>query len=325
MELPQCLRKNVDVTMERVYQKRNEYLQKTFDKPIQKYQQEEISTLLSAHGISLDVSALTQADAINIRNCYGNNPFSEQPIEESKQHQLSARLEEYGLSLNRDVKYVLPSEHEKIMDYLDGLSRTMPGLLKASPGIDAMSIDTIQKFMDAKVITSTVPVSAMSKADYDKMYGYVISQGQTPDCAIPKVVDHTEEFINSIQVDGITEKKQLLLLQLRNQMQELLSLGVDPSHPESLTSAIADFRQSYEVLEADHSQLAAEYKSLLQLGQWLTYAESPSFIFGSLFDEKVHAAPNVVERAERDSKDKDHSGNFNGSNKKIIMDVDIDL
>lgn len=77
MELPQCLRKSVDVTMERVYQKRNEYLQKTFDKPIQKYQQEEISTLLSAHGISLDVSALTQADAINIRNCYGNNPFSE--------------------------------------------------------------------------------------------------------------------------------------------------------------------------------------------------------------------------------------------------------
>lgn len=48
-------------------------------------------------------------------------------------------------------------------------------------------------------------------------------------------------------------------------------------------------------------------------------------IFGSLFVEKVHAAPNVVEKLERDSKNKDDSGNFNGINKKITIDVDIDL
>lgn len=297
-DMPQCLRKGVDVTMERIYQKRNESLQKTFDKPIQQYQQEEISALLFAHGISLDVSTLTQADAINIRNCYGSNPFSEQPIDESRQRQLSVRLAERGLSLNRDIQYVLPSEYDKVMDYLDRLSRTMPGLLKTSPGIDAMSIDTLQKFMDAKGITSTIPVSAMSKADYDKMYGYVVSQGQTPACAILKPMDHTEEFINSIQVDGITEKKLLLLLQLRNQMSELQNLGIDPLHTDELLSAIAEFRQSYDTLETERSLLAAEYKSLVQLSQQLTYAESPSFIFGSLFDEKVHEVPEVVEKQE---------------------------
>lgn len=321
-ELPQCLRTSVDITMERIYLKRNEYLQKTFDKPIQQYQLKEIETLLSAHGISLDVSALTQADAINIRNCYGRNPFSEQPINENQQWQLSSRLSERGLSINRDVQYVLPTEYEKVMDYLDGFSRTMPGLLKDSPGMDAMEIDTLQHFMDAKGISSTVPVSAMSKADYDKMYGYVISQGQTPTCAIPKVVDHTEEFINYIQVDGITEKKQLLLLQLRNQMNELLSLSINPLHPEALTSAIAEFRQSYDALETDRSHLAAEYKSLLLLSRQLTYAESPSFIFGSLFDEKVHETPEVVEKEEKDKKSSDMPEK---AKKHFTQDMDVDL
>lgn len=322
-ELPQCLRKSVDVTMERVYQKRNEYLQKTFDKPIQKYQQEEISALLSAHKITLDVSALTQADAINIRNCYESNPFSEQPINESQQRQLSSRLSEHGLSLNRDIHFVLPAEYNKIMDYLDGFSLTMPGLLKDSPRVDSMGVDTLQRFMDAKGITCTVPVSAMSKADYDKMYGYVISQGQTPACVIPKEVNRTEEFINSIQVDGITEKKQLLLLQLRNQMQELQSLGIDPLHPEDLLSAISDFRQTYDTLETERMLLAAEYKSLLQLNQQLAYAESPSFIFGSLFNEKVHEAPEVVEKDEKDKKSSEIQKE--NSKKKSTLEMDVDL
>lgn len=321
-EIPQCLSKSEDVTMERIYQKRNEALQKTFDNPIQKYQQEEISALLSAHGITLDISTLTQADAINIRNCYGSNPFSEQPIDESRQRQLSVSLSERGLTLNRDIQYVLPSEYDKVMDYLDGLSRTMPGLLKASPGIDALSIDTLLKFMDAKEITSTIPVSAMSKADYDKMYGYVISQGQVPVCAIPKHMNRTEEFINSIQADGITEKKQLLLLQLRNQMNELQSIGIDPLHPDELLSAIAEFRHSYDTLEAERSQLAAEYKSLVQLSQQLTYAESPSFIFGSLFNEKVHEAPEVVEKEVKDSKSSEMPEK---SKKHFLQDMDVDL
>ncbi len=140
------------------------------------------------------MSALTQADAINIRNCYGSNPFSAQPISESLQQQLSVRLSERGLSLNRDIRYVLPPEYSKVKDYLDGFSRTVPGLLKESP-VDTMSIDTLQRFMDAKGITTTIPLSAVSKADYDKMYGYVISQGQTPTCAIPEEVDRTEKFI----------------------------------------------------------------------------------------------------------------------------------
>lgn len=316
-ELPGCLRRSVDVTMERTYQKRNEFLKQRFTKPIQEYQQKDLAALLSAHGHSPDVSGLTQFDAINIRNCYGENPFHEQPIHSREQELLSSRLKELGISLNRDVSYVLPSEYDKVINYLDGLSRTVPELLKSSPRIDAVSADKLQSFMDAKGITSSIPVSAMSKADYDKMYGYVISQGQVPECVLPKATDRTEEFINSIQVEGITEKKQHMLLQLRNQMDDLLRLGINPLHPEALISTIQSFRQDYHTLEAERSQLATEYKSLLQLSQQLTYAESPSFIFGSLFNEKVHETPVVTEKDEKDKPDP--------PKKNRAMDMDIDL
>ena len=287
-----------------------------------KYQESEIASLLAAHGIERDVSTLTQFDAINIRNCYGPNPFAGPVIDYEQQQVLSRRLDQLGLSLNRELPYVLVSEYNSLLNYLDGLTHTTPGLLRPSPPIDPLSADKLQSFMDAKGITTTIPITAMCKADYDKLYGYAISQGQTPDCAIPIPTDRTEEFIQSIQVDGITEKKQLLLLQLRNQMNELKGLGIDPLHPETLLSEISDFRQTYNALETERTQLAAEYKNLLQLKQQLTYAESPSFLFGSLFDEKIHEKPEVVEKEEKDIKSNDTPEN---NKKHFSQDIDIDL
>lgn len=319
---PSCLKKSIDVTMESVYQKRNQYLKQTYHKPMAKYQEAEITSLLAAHGIERDASTLTQFDVINIRNCYGPNPFAGPVIDHEQQQVLSRRLNQHGLSLNRELPYVLVSEYNSLLDYLDGLTHTPPKLLKSSPPVDPISADKLQSFMDAKGITTTIPITAMCKADYDKLYGYVISQGQTPDCAISQPTDRTEEFIQSIQVDGITEKKQLLLLQLRNQMDELKSLGIDPLHPETLLSEISDFRQTYNALEMKRTQLAAEYKNLLQLKQQLTYAESPSFLFGSLFDEKVHEKPEVVEKEEKDIKSNDTPEN---NKKHFSQDIDIDL
>ena len=213
---------------------------------------------------------------------------------------------------------------------MDGFTRTAPGLLKNSPAISPMDVQKLQSFMDAPNIHSSIPLCAMCKADFDRMYGYVLSQGQTPDCVKPVEAkpDRTEEFVKSIQVDGITEKKQLLLLKLRNQTNELLSLGIDPLHPEAITQETEAFRREYQALETECTSLSAEYHDLLTFKQQLTYAESPSFIFGSLFDEKVHEAPEVVERDDKDTKDpKDTpSGKSpSGTGKKDVMDVDVEL
>lgn len=310
-ERPECQLRTVDVNMAIIYQKRNDYLKSTFSTPIQGYQMAEVSALLNAHGIRLDVASLSQYDVISIRNCYGSNPFSEIPIGEGMQRELSYRLSERGLTLNRDTRYVLPSEYKKVMRYLDGISRTMPGLLKPSPPIDPDAAKSLQEFMDAKGITSTVPVSAMSKADHDKMYGYVLSQGHTPECAMPKQENLSDKFFDSLKVDGITEKKKLLLLQLRNQINELAELGIDPFHNEDLEARMAQFQAEYTVLDLQRTELAKEYRALAELSQAVTYAESPSFLYGSLFNEKVHTAPEVVETEERDKKDEPKSKEHN--------------
>jgi len=313
-EPPACLRKSVEVTMERVYQKRNDYLKQRFDQPIQNYQIKEVSALLSEHGIDMDVSTLTQYDAINIRNCYGKNPFSEAPISEDLQENLSKRLAEHNIALNRELQYVLPSEYEKVLNYLDGFSRTMPGLMKESAPITDTDRINLQNFMEAKGISASIPLSAMTKTDHDKMYGYVISQGYVPDCLKPKQIDRTEEFIHSIEKEGITEKKFMLILQLRNETNELLSLGIEPSQLDALSSEITYFQNNYEDLELQRAQLAGEYNSLVELRQQMTYAESPNFIYGSLYNEKIHEKPEVIEKPEPDQK-----------NKKLHFDVEFDL
>ena len=304
--------------MERVYQNRNTHLKQVFDKPIQKYQREEIATLLSENGKTADLSSLTQFDAINIRNCYGKNPFAESPIEPEAQKYLSEMLTKRGLSLNRELCYVLPSEYNRILDYLDGFTRTVPALVKPSPRIDTINADKLVSFMDAKGLTTSIPVTALSKVDYDKLYGYVVSQGQTPECLLQKEPDRTDEFVRSIQQEGITEKKQLLLLQLRNQMNELLSLGIDPEHTASITQEIDSFRQNHETLELEQGKLSAEFKSLLRLNQELTYAESPDFLFGPLFNEKVHEHPDIVFTQERDNKEQKEK---NKPMPEISMDI----
>lgn len=77
-------------------------------------------------------------------------------------------------------------------------------------------------------------------------------------------------------MDGITDKKRLLLTQYRNQRNELLKLGIDSSDLGAIKAEIAAFRDDY--------------------------TETPSFLFGPLFHSRVHETPEVIEREERDLK-----------------------
>lgn len=291
---PELLKNCIDAEMNKVYQKRTQYLKDSFSRPLYEYQIQEVKKLLPEEHQNIDFTALTQFDLININNCYGSQPFSEPPISIEQQHRLSCQLNERGLSLNRELQYILPSEYEQLQDYLDGLTPKKPDLLKSCEPAEPIDIEKLQIFMDAKGIATSIPLSVMTKKDYQKLFGYVISLGQTPECLMKEPEDLSPKFFHSIQTDGITEKKQILLLQLRSQMQELAKLGIDPFHPNNITEEISAFRHEYEALSWQKSQLSHEYRSLLELSQELTYAESTDFLYGSLFDEKVHEKPQIT-------------------------------
>lgn len=303
-ERPACLKDSVQVTMESVYQKRNARIRATLCKPIQKYQRKHLEELLRSHGLSADMDALTQFDAIDIESCLGNNPFAEPPISQEKQQLLSQRLQAASLSTSREIKYILPGEYDAIMDYLGGARRAKPAILKSSPQIDEMTAQKLQCFMKAKGISCSIPVTSLCKSDYNKMYGFVLGQGQIPECAATSspTQDKTADFHRSISVDGITDKKRLLLTQYRNQGNELLKLGIDPSDLGTIKAEIAAFRDDYAETENRYNALCKEYKALLQLNQQISYTETPSFLYGPLFHSRVHEAPEVIEREERDLK-----------------------
>ena len=321
-ERPACLKDTSQITIDRVYQKHTSHLRTTFSKPAKEYQKKHLAKLLQQNGLSADMDSLTQFDAINIENCLGAHPFAESPIDPEKQRQLTRRLQVASLSLNRDAACILPAEYNAVMDYLDGIRRTKPPVLKPSPKIDEMTADKLQTFMDARGITCSIPVTELSKADYNKMYGYVLSHGRIPDCAAPappSPTDRTADFHKAISAD--TEKKQLLLTHLRNQTNELLQLGIDPDNTDALLKEIAAFRESYSALEKERLALNEEYKTLIRLDKQITYAETPSFLFGSLFSEKVHKAPEVLEKEERDQKPEQDAAH----KKEPVRDMDFDL
>lgn len=105
---------------------------------------------------------------------------------------------------------------------------------------------------------------------------FVLGQGQIPECAAtsPSTQDKTADFHRSISVDGITDKKRLLLTLYRNQGNKLLKLGIDPSDLEATKTEIAAF--------------------------WDDYTETPFFLFGPLFHSRMHEAPEVIQRKDRD-------------------------
>lgn len=300
---PEILKTSTDAAMEKAYRKRILYMKEDFTEPIRKNQIREIKELLSEEKQNIDFSALTQFDFINIKKCYGNQPFLENPISAEQQQNLSRQLKEHGLTLSRDIQYVLPSEYEQLRDYLDGLTPVKPDLLKPSEPASSNDLEKLQVYLDAKGISPSIPLSAMSKKDYQKLFGYVVSLGQTPECLKEEAKDRSAEFYESIQTDEITEKKQFLLLQLRNQMQELAELGIDPLHTQSITAEISAFRRDYETLSLQKAHFSQEYRSLLELSQQLTYAESKDFLFGALFDEKVHEKPVITVSRDKEQKD----------------------
>lgn len=89
-----------------------------------------------------------------------------------------------------------------------------------------------------------------------------------------------------------------------------------------MLNEIAAFRESYSALEKEHLSLSKEYKYLSRLSKQITYAETPAFLFGSLFSEKVHKSPEVLEKEERDQKPEQKNTAYR---KTPTPDMDIDL
>lgn len=169
--------------------------------------------------------------------------------------------------------------------------------------IEPAQIERLEKFMQVKNITSAVPLTSMSNTDFNRMFSYVISSGNLPDCLKPSQKTHD---ITDIQFDAYISDKpieqQVFFSKLRNQMNYLSSIGIDPYNLDSLKEQITNFQTKYENATIERDNLGTQYKELLKLQQAISYAEMPSFIYGPMWDEKKSEPVLVQEKEECDTK-----------------------
>lgn len=109
-----------------------------------------------------------------------------------------------------------------------------------------------------------------------------------------------EQFFEGIKDRPI--EHQLFFNQLRNQMIYLSSIGINPYHLDAVKEEIAHFDTHYNELCVNRDEYCQQYKELLKLQQAISYAEMPSFIYGTMWDSKKKEPILVQEKEERDTK-----------------------
>ena len=306
--MPKALCREIDSTMDFVYERSIAGLKAKANKPLTPKQQKEASVILAAHGRTVDLTQLKSYHFQDLINCWGPQPFSEPPISKEQQDKLQKLLKEQNLRINRPVEYILPSEHEQLLDYLHGVNRNVPSLLKSCGTVSQTDIEKLKTYMEAKGITSSIPLDSLvhDKFGFNKLYNYVLAQGHIPECIkeleIPD--DKTPSFLQMLETSGYTEEQQFLLLQFRNLTVELMGLGVSLENPVEYLAQIDAFSVQYKELTEKKEELGHMYYRLVKLKQQSRYAESNKFLYGPLFDEKKHEKIQVQEKDETDSRKK---------------------
>ena len=180
--------------------------------------------------------------------------------------------------------------------------------------IDQIQIEKLEKFMKVRNITSAIPLSSMSAIDFNRMFSYVISSGNIPDCLkqLPKTHDTTDMQFEAYIADKPIEQ-QVFFSKLRNQMNYLSSIGIDPYDFDKWKEQIREFETKYKTMIAARDNHGSQYKELLKLQQAISYAEMPSFIYGPMWDSKKNEPILVQEKEERDTKSEEKQAERNKS------------
>ena len=181
------LERKLEKTYENNQGKRTQNAQKA--KHATEAERKSIEPLLEAHGKELPEDAkLTEADVQNIRNCWGEIPFTEPLINAEQQAFLATALtaaakngKEYRA--NRPLQYVTETEYEQVIEYVNRGKKRMkkPSLLCERQAPDSTFALLVQEYMQKKDITLTVPMAFLSKRDVFDLYSSIVAHGRTPD------------------------------------------------------------------------------------------------------------------------------------------------
>ena len=229
------------------------------------------------------------------RNENLKSKYSDKPVPERMKTEIDSLLHKHGITCDIDKL-----SHYDALNIRScfGDNPVIEPELSSTPIQDELNVAKLKSFMEAKNIEVDYDVTYLSNSDFNTLQAWVLAQGETPDIVKSKDKATLDlEFYKSIESRPLEE--QLYLTELRNQMNYLVSIGIDPYNMTAYQEPIEQFFLSYEVAETIRDERAQDYKTFLKLTQSLTYAESPNFVYGPFALEKEQIQ--IIEKEERDA------------------------
>lgn len=267
--------------------------------------------ILSEHGIEKELNGLTQVEAMDIRNCYMENPFTSPIINQEQQTSLFNILQKRNLQLNRPIAYVTEREAAAIINYLKAPDKIrVPNILKPIETPRETDIQNAERLMEAKNIKFTVPLRVLAKVDFDRAYTYLISLDQTPHILQEK---KEEEISNQEKDNSFSERmefyqtdKIMYLTQYRDALNLLRSYGYDVNYKSELDEIkkdIEEWEAVHDEIVEKKEQLSVLYHDLMKAKNIISKAEDPEFIYGKQNEQQIELE--FKETEERESKERE--------------------
>lgn len=275
------------------------------DTPADEKTVHQVAKLLQEHGIERDLTGISQADVMDIRNCLMQNPFSSPVIEPSQQETIAKILESKGMRLNRPINYLTAKEASQLLAYIKEPQRYRePLILKPYVAPRENDLANARKIMKAKGVTSTVPLSVMSKPDFDRFYTYLISHDQQPrflQISTPVTNEERDDMFLA-RIEDYKPERMLYLTQYRDALNTLRACGYDVdvnSGLQHIRTEAEAWLQQYQAAVEEKEELSQTYHDLIKAKSTIDKSETQEFIYGQKVEKEEEIE--VEEREERAS------------------------
>lgn len=289
-----------------IHESRRKNIETRFkDTPADEKTIRQVEKLLKDNGIERNITEISQADVMDIRNCLMPHPFSSPLIEPQQQETLLKILESKGLKLNRPINYITAKEVTQLLAYIKEPNKYRePLVLKPYEAPRENDVANARKIMKAKGIETTVPLNVMSKQDFDRFYTYVISNGQEPEyLKVSRPITNEERDDTFLErIEDYKPERILYLTQYRDAINTLRSCGYDVdvhTNLDSIKQEIELWMQDYQAAIEHKEECSQLYHDLVKTKSVIDKADTHEFIYGKQVEKEAEIV--IEEREERAS------------------------
>ncbi len=247
----------------------------------------KLGYLNKKHNLGLtDIDKMSMYDAMQVIQYLEPTTLSGNLISEDKIETLQKKLDSIGFSLNRDIKYVLESEYEPLIKYLDTKKGAMPELLKPAGVIRPSEAMQIKELMEIKGVTCSIPIEELSQTDAMNYKKYLTHMDVIPDILKKEELTGNEKFDTNLSISSLPTDKKELINTYREAVKDLKKIGIDESQYEGLTAQIEEHENAKIYLKDYIQRLSTEYKNLNRLSFNITLADNKAFTHGPLYNKE---------------------------------------